>query len=68
MEKRAFRVHDLVVVSHKPDAAIYRVVEIDGFRIGVIDAELNIKQATQWNDVSIFTRPSNAQVSRITGA
>jgi hypothetical protein len=63
----------LVVVSHETDATIYRVKVVDGFRVGVIDAELGesfelngetVAQAIQWQDVSIFKGLTVGQLKR----
>jgi len=60
-------VGQLVVVSHELDATIYRVKSVDGFRVGVIDAGLDVTgQATQWHDRSIFKGPSIGQIKQHT--
>jgi hypothetical protein len=56
----------LVVVSHLPDATIYRVKAIKGFNVGVIDAGLAIEnQAVSWHDRSIFLPLTVGQLARV---
>lgn len=67
MKKFKPTLYGLAVVNHRPDATIWRVVAIDGLRMGVIDTALEdvCDQATQWHDVCLFKAPNNAQVQTV---
>ena len=61
------RHYDLIVCSNSPNATVWRVMEIDGNRVKIIDASLtyafpNIAQ--QENDISLFKRPTKAQLDK----
>lgn len=43
--KYKFKKYDLVVMSHDPEAVIWRVVDVNGVWADVVDAELQIKLA-----------------------
>jgi hypothetical protein len=58
-------VNQLVVVSHDPNATLYRVKAVQGFSVGVIDAELAMpNQAVQWYDKSLFKGLTVGQMKR----
>lgn len=68
MKKFKPEIGALVVVSHEPGATMYRIKAIEGFRVGVIDAALKVRnQAPSWHDVSIFMSPSIGQINAFTG-
>lgn len=59
---------DLVVFNHSIDAALFRIAEIDGFRVGVTDRsmeDMNVKAAVQWVDKSSMLRPSVGQLKQL---
>jgi hypothetical protein len=55
----------LVVFNHQPDATLFRIKTIAGYRIGVIDISLEDSvpnQAMQWVDRSMLLMPSIGQL------
>jgi hypothetical protein len=68
--KRTPELHDYVVASIDPEAGIFKVVEVDGRVVGLVDAEIKIlyperAQQTQWVDVSLLQKPSAFQVRQL---
>ena len=66
MPKQEFRLHDLVVLHHIPGATIWRVVDLNGDELGVINAETaerrpELNQRTQWLPAWAFKAPTPAQ-------
>lgn len=66
MPKQEFRLHDLAVLHLIPGATIWRVVDINGDELGVINAETaerrpDLKQRSQWLPQSAFKAPTPAQ-------
>ncbi len=53
-----FRQHDLAVLSHDPDAVVWRVIEVNGPLIEVVDAALQSKLAR------VGLRPTSHAVRR----
>ncbi len=64
------RIYDLVTVSSHADATLFRVVDADKqFGVAVIDATIEDEQPNQepqWQDRSIFKRPTKQQLDRFT--
>lgn len=58
---------DLVVMNHLEDATMFRVKELDGFKVGLINAEIEDKhpnQAIQYTDKSLCMMPSMYQLNK----
>ncbi len=67
--KKAPQVNSLVVFNHSLDAAVFRVKQVEGFHVGVIDRSLEDScpnQAIQWVDKSSLLSPSVGQLARWT--
>jgi hypothetical protein len=62
MTIKDLRKFDLVVMSHKPDATMWRVLSIDRNSIEVIDAAEESVVAPQLTDLSLLRRPTKAQL------
>jgi hypothetical protein len=66
--KKSPAINSLVVFNHQPDAAVFRVKEVKGTMIGVVDRSLEDStpnQAIHWIDCS-FARPlSLGQLARL---
>ncbi|HEX7643007.1 MAG TPA: hypothetical protein VF472_12440 [Burkholderiaceae bacterium] len=61
-----FRLHDLVVLHHISGATIWRVVDINGNELGVVNAETaernpDLALRAQWLDKGAFKPPTPAQ-------
>lgn len=58
--------HDLVVVNSRPDATLYRVVSVSGFRAEIVDHALSMERpgkiAPQQIDVSLLRTPTPEQL------
>jgi hypothetical protein len=62
---RAPKIHSLVVFNHTLEATLFRIVKMDGYRIGVIDTTIedsHPNQAIQWVDRSMLLGPSIGQL------
>lgn len=69
---RKLSVGDLVVFNHSLDAALFRIAEIDGYRVGVTDRSMEdmnggkgYKAAVQWVDKSSMLSPSVGQLKQL---
>jgi hypothetical protein len=60
------KVGELTVVSHSRDATMYRIMGVEGFNVGVIDAGVTSPQVTQWYDRGIFLVPTADQLQQFT--
>ena len=63
------RVFDLVVVHHRENATMWRVTDINGNRVSVIDAALSYAMpnvAPQLTDISLLKRPTKSQIDSFT--
>jgi len=66
--KTAPKINSLVVFNHEPDAAVFRVKEVRGTMIGVVDRSLEDwipNQAVQWIDRSLAHPLSIGQLARL---
>jgi hypothetical protein len=65
MKLKNVRQYDLIVLSHEPDATVWRVREINGFMALVHDAAVEDRHPNQtayWHDVGSFKRPTKQQI------
>lgn len=63
--KNTPKINELVVMRHAADATMYRVKEVEGLRVGLIDAEIedeHPKQSVGWVDRSVLLYPTNGQL------
>lgn len=60
--KSDISVGDLVCLRNGKDAAIFRVVDISGFNIGLNDVTIKDKQVTQYIDKSVVRRATKEQI------
>ena len=59
-------INDLVVLNTTPDAVLWRVCEIDGHGVGLIDAafeRVQPNQQIQWIDRCYLHKPTKAQLN-----
>lgn len=57
---------DLVVMNHQPDAALFRVRKVDGFRLTVVDRQIeDMNPVEQVVDVSMAKAPTVAQLKQL---
>ena len=58
-----YRTYDTVAMNGEPDATVYRVTEIKGRGLGLIDATIDRpNQRVQWVDVSTVKRATLGQL------
>jgi hypothetical protein len=61
--KKSPKVYDAVCMNGNPDAVVYRVVDVDGFNVGLIDATLDRnEQRVQWTDRSLMEPATRQQL------
>lgn len=63
--KKTPKKYDTVCMNGNPDATVFRVVEVDGFNVGLIDATIEDKhpnQAVQWMDRGLMEPATRAQL------
>lgn len=61
--KQKFAVNDLVVLNYQPDATVYRIKAIEGFRVMLVDRAFE-GQGHAWTymDISLLKRLSIGQL------
>lgn len=60
------QVNDLVVFNHEPDATLFRVREIKGFSLVVVDRAIeHLNAQEQFIDVSLALPPTVAQLKQL---
>jgi len=60
---KAPQINDLVCMNKLANAVIFKVVDVDGFNVGLIDATNNRpNQKTQWIDYSTMQNATNTQL------
>jgi hypothetical protein len=58
-----FKTNELVVTSHARTAAVFRVAQTDGERVGVIDPTAKPEhQRPIWEDAGVFLKPTREQL------
>ena len=63
------RIYDLVVMHHNAGATLYRVIDILGHDVGVVDATIEAaNQRLKWVDLSDLQQPNHAQLAQLKGS
>jgi hypothetical protein len=61
--KKAPKKYDAVCLNGNPDAAVFRVVEVNGSMVGIIDATLDSPdQQVRWTDYSLMEPATRVQL------
>ena len=61
------QIHDLIALNRLEHSTLWRVIKIDGFHVGIIDASIedtHPNQQPQCVDISQVMRPTKAQLAR----
>lgn len=55
---------DTVCMNGEPDATVYRVMDLDGFNVGMVEAAIDPHKETtmRWVDRSLVERATRAQL------
>ena len=69
---KKLQVGDLVSLNKQPDGAVFKVRQIDGFTVGLVDAShLHLKgvpqPAMQWTDTSLVHPATAPQLKNLLG-
>ena len=58
------KINDLVTLNKTPDAILWRVCEINGYGVGLIDTTIeHIQPEIQWVDKCYLHKPTKAQLN-----